>query len=154
MTNVVCEQQQIKVLAAHLAAVLAELERAGGISSDRHGRRPRPHDVDPLDVPLDEDFRAGTMTITWHPETNSLRVELYALGAYRELTQPGTKTSGQEVLEAVINLDQARDFVARTGLLLDSTAPSCPFCGQPIGAAGHLCPRCNGYRKPLLDLPD
>lgn len=149
MTNVVCEHAQIKVLAAHLERVLAELERAGGISSDP---RPRPHDREPLDVPLDEDFRVGTMTITWQPETASLRVELFALGAYRELVQLGVDHGGDDVLEVVISLDQARDFIARTSQLLGAQAPSCPFCAQPIDSTGHLCPRANGYRKPLIEL--
>lgn len=154
MTNVVCERAQVRVLAQHLAGVLGELERAGGISSESGLARPRPHDTGPLDVPLDEDFRAGTMTITWLPETCCLRVELYAIGVYRELRQPGVSPGEREILQVEISLDQARDFIARTEQLLGSQAPSCPFCGQPIQPDGHLCPRCNGYRKPLLDLLD
>lgn len=152
MTNVVCEGDQIKVLAAHLNRVLAELERLGG-TLDETGDRPRPHDADPLDVPLDEDFRAGTMAITWQAESNSLRVELFARGAYRELWQPGVAT-GDEVLQVVITIDQARDFIARTDQLLGASQPACPFCSQPVDSDGHLCPRANGYRKPLLDLTD
>lgn len=154
MTNVVCERAQVRVLAEHLAGVLAELERAGGISQEAASVRPRPHDTRPLDVPLDEDFRAGTMTITWLPESASLRVELYGLGVYRELHHPGSLPGGHDILQVEITLDQARDFIARTHQLLGSQAPSCPFCGQPIRPDGHLCPRCNGYRKPLLDLTD
>lgn len=152
LTNVVCQQQQIKVLAWHLEQVLAELERAGGIRRETGARRRRPHDCDPLDVPLDEDFRAGTMAITFRPETASLQVELFALGVYRELTQLGAEPSGADVLDVLISPDQARDFVARTGQLPGTQAPSCPFCAQPIGPHGHLCPRSNGYRKSLLDL--
>jgi len=25
----------------------------------------------------------------------------------------------------------------------------CPFCGRPIDADGHICPRANGYRRHL-----
>lgn len=151
MTNVVCEHQQIKVLASHLERVLDELERSGGISRDASGQRARPHDSSPLDVPLDEDFRAGTMTITYRPETASLQVELFALGVYRELAQLGAEPTGDDALVVLISPDQARDFVARTKQLLDARAPSCPFCGQPIAAGGHLCPRSNGYRRPSFD---
>lgn len=152
MTNVVCERAQIKVLASHLERVLAELENSGGIRGEAPSARTRPFDAEPLDVPLDEDFRAGTMTITWQPEDAALRVELFALGAYRDLAGPGSEPAAAEVLQVVITLDQARDFIARTSQLLELQAPSCPFCAQPIGPLGHLCPRCNGYRKPLLDL--
>ena len=152
MTNVVCEQQQIKVLAAHLERVLAEVESVGGIVRERTGHRPRPHDCDPLDVPLDEDFRAGTMAISWQSATQSLRIELYALGVYRQLVRLSGDSTGDDVLEVTITLNQARDFIARTGKLLAAQAPTCPFCSQPIAPDGHLCPRSNGYRRPVLGL--
>lgn len=154
MTNVVCERQQIKVLADHLERVLDELERAGGLSRERSGRRNLPFDSDPLDVPLDEDFHAGTMTIAWLSETESLRIELYALGVYHEFVLLGGNPAVDKVLEVTITPDQARDFIARTEILLGTQAPSCPFCAQPIAPDGHLCPRSNGYRKPLLDRTD
>ena len=154
MTNVVCERQQIKVLAEHLERVLDELERAGGLSRERSGRRNLPFDSDPLDVPLDEDFHAVTMTIAWLSETESLRIELYALGVYHEFVLLGGNLAVDKVLEVTITPDQARDFIARTEILLGTQAPSCPFCAQPIAPDGHLCPRSNGYRKPLLDRTD
>lgn len=151
MTNVVCEPAQIKVLAQHLQRVLAELEGVGVAEAVPDSQTPRPLDVDPLDVPLDEDFRVGTMAITWVPEQSSLRVELYARGAYHRLTRPGAQARDADLLQVVISLDQARDFIARTDHILAIHAPSCPFCAQPIEASGHLCPRVNGYRRPLLD---
>ena len=41
MTNVVCERQQIRVLAEHISQVLTELEQIGGIRSDREAGRDR-----------------------------------------------------------------------------------------------------------------
>lgn len=149
MTNVVCEPEQIRVLAEHISRVLSELERFGILEESPVPVRSR--DNGPLDVPLDEDFRAGTMVITWLPDSASLKIELFAMGVYLELAHPGIAGDHDEVMQAIITPDQARQFVARTGELLGSTAPSCPFCGQPILADGHLCPRSNGYRKPLID---
>ncbi len=154
MTNVVCERQQIRVLAEHISRVLAELEQMDRIFSEAETGRPRPLDVEPLDVPLDEDFRAGTMIITWLPETASLKIELFAPGVYRKMTEPDTLGDDDKVLQVVITLDQARDFIARTGRLLGTHNPSCPFCGQPIWPTGHFCPRSNGYRKPLIDFTE
>ena len=102
MTNVVCERQQIRVLAEHISQVLTELEQIGGIRSDREAGRARPWDSDPLDVPLDEDFRAGTMAITWVPETSSLKVELFAQGVYRKMAHPGALGEDDKVLQVVI----------------------------------------------------
>ena len=30
---------------------------------------------------------------------------------------------------------------------IEGGRPSCPFCGQPLDPAGHICPRANGYRR-------
>lgn len=150
MTNVVCEPQQIRVLAEHISEVLKELE-GFGIFAEPATNRARPHDSGPLDVPLDEDFRAGTMAITWVPDPASLQIELFALGVYQRLNEPGSQSKPGEALQVSITLDQARDFIVRTGQLLGTDTPSCPFCGQPIWPGGHLCPRCNGYRKPLIE---
>lgn len=149
MTSVVCERQQIKALSEHLGRVLDELEQVGGIRREA-GRHNRPLDSEPLDVPLDEDFRAGTMTIAWLSETESLQVELYAFGVYHDFVLLGENCAVDKVLEVTITPDQARDFVTRTEILLKAQAPCCPFCSQPIAPDGHLCPRSNGYRKPLL----
>jgi uncharacterized repeat protein (TIGR03847 family) len=45
----------------------------------------------------------------------------------------------------------ARDFVARAQALVAAGRPSCPFCLQPMDPHGHICPRSNGYRRPLFD---
>ena len=44
----------------------------------------------------------------------------------------------------------ARQFAARARIIVATADPSCPFCSQPVHAAGHICPRSNGYRAPLF----
>ena len=44
----------------------------------------------------------------------------------------------------------ARDFVARAQALVAAGRPPCPFCLQPLDPSGHICPRANGYRRPLF----
>jgi uncharacterized repeat protein (TIGR03847 family) len=41
----------------------------------------------------------------------------------------------------------ARAFVKRAASVIDAGRPSCPFCGNPIDADGHLCVRANGFRR-------
>ena len=41
------------------------------------------------------------------------------------------------------------EFARRAVALVASGRPSCPFCGRPIDAEGHICPRANGYRRHL-----
>ena len=49
-----------------------------------------------------------------------------------------------------ITASYARDFVARAQALVSAGRPPCPFCLQPMDPAGHICPRANGYRRPLF----
>ncbi len=39
----------------------------------------------------------------------------------------------------------ARAFVERSLRTVAAGRPPCPFCGQPLEATGHICPRKNGY---------
>ena len=55
-----------------------------------------------------------------------------------------------EVFVVKITASYARDFVARAQALVSAGRPSCPFCLQPINPDGHICPRANGYRRPLF----
>ena len=48
----------------------------------------------------------------------------------------------------------ARDFVARAQALVAAGRPPCPFCLQPLDPSGHICPRANGYRRPLFARPE
>ena len=41
----------------------------------------------------------------------------------------------------------ARSFAARAESVVAAGRAPCPFCGGPIDADGHLCPRANGYRR-------
>ena len=54
-------------------------------------------------------------------------------------------------LEILMTTSQARQFVARCNVIVASGRQYCPYCSQQIlSAGGHLCPRSNGYRRPLV----
>ena len=36
---------------------------------------------------------------------------------------------------------------SRAEPVVGGRAAPCPFCGSPIDADGHLCPRANGFRR-------
>ena len=85
------------------------------------------------------------------------RVELEA--APDDLDLPATAAAALEGAEEVdadevfvvkISAAYARDFVARAQALVSAGRPPCPFCLQPLDPAGHVCPRANGYRRPLF----
>jgi uncharacterized repeat protein (TIGR03847 family) len=161
MTSVVCEKQQISVLAEHLDRVLDEVQRRSAGQVDVPPASSTARDTDPLDAPINEEFRVGTMTIAWDPSIDRIVIELFSnVDVVDEESAGGTPASpaeepddieADEVFVVKITASYARDFVARAQALVSAGRPSCPFCLQPIDPQGHICPRANGYRRPLFD---
>ena len=161
ITSVACEKQQVSVLAEHLDKVLDEVLRrsSGGVSVPPAASRAS--DTDPLDAPITEEFRVGTMTIAWDPTIDRIVIELFSTVDVEEDAEGGGPTgtpaedpeeiNADEVFVVKITASYARDFVARAQALVAAGRPPCPFCLQPIDPAGHICPRANGYRRPLFD---
>lgn len=153
LTSVVCEKQQVSILADHLERILDELTKLG--TAGIPGPVERADDLGPLDQPLEEDFRVGTMTLAWDIAHESIAIELFSV------VDMDPDDDADPVEQTVENADvsmhvrlapaDARQFITRARALIVSGRPECPFCEQPINPEGHLCPRANGYRKPLFD---
>lgn len=153
VTNVLCERKQVEVLAEHLAEVLEHLSSQSQWRDIIPPARCSADDLGPLDVPLDVDFRAGTMTITWVVREQALQIELFSRGDYqRSFAFRHTSEGGVNghLLQVLITPERAREFTARVFQLTRPGRQVCPFCAQGIEASGHLCPRANGYRKPMF----
>jgi uncharacterized repeat protein (TIGR03847 family) len=161
ITSVVCEKQQVSVLAEHLDRVLDEVLRRSGGGVPVPPASSTPSDTDPLDAPITEEFRVGTMTIAWDPSIDRIVIELFsnvdndddaeeseAVTASAEAESD--EVEADEVFVVKITASYARDFVARAQALVSAGRPPCPFCLQPLDPAGHICPRANGYRRPLF----
>src|SRR3954451_4911408 len=160
ITSVVCEKQQVSVLAEHLDRVLDEVLRRSGGGVPVPPASSTPSDTDPLDAPITEEFRVGTMTIAWDPSIDRIVIELFSNVDNDDSAEEATSapTPGEpdeieadEVFVVKITASYARDFVARAQALVAAGRPSCPFCLQPMDPHGHICPRANGYRRPLFD---
>jgi uncharacterized repeat protein (TIGR03847 family) len=162
ITSVVCEKQQVSVLAEHLDRVLDEVLRRSGGGVDVPPAQKSPSDTDPLDAPISEEFRVGTMTIAWDPTIDRIVIELFsnvdseeeaaeaAAEAPPEVEAEQPDVEADEVFVVKITASYARSFVARAQALVSAGRPPCPFCLQPLDPEGHICPRANGYRRPLL----
>lgn len=164
ITSVVVEKQQVSVLAEHLERVLDEVLRRSAGQADVPPPVSRATDNSPLDAPITEEFRVGTMTIAWDPSINKVVIELFsnvdpAEESSDDAAEPlGSETpadgddeiDADEVIVVKISPAYARDFIARAQALVAAGRPACPFCLQPIDADGHICPRANGYRRPLF----
>ena len=156
LTSVVCEKQQVSILADHLERILDELTKLG--TPNIPGPADRAEDLGPLDQPLEEDFRVGTMTLAWDTAHESIAIELFSV------VDMDAEDEADLVEQTVENADismhirltpaDARQFISRARALIVSGRPECPFCEQPINPEGHLCPRANGFRKPLFEDPD
>jgi uncharacterized repeat protein (TIGR03847 family) len=107
------------------------------------------------------------MTIAWDAEINKIVIELFSnvddedetedLGDDLDLPaaaaaalEAAEEVDADEVFVVKISAAYARDFVARAQALVSAGRPPCPFCLQPLDPAGHICPRANGYRRPLF----
>ena len=161
ITSVVCEKQQVSVLAEHLDRVLDEVQRRSAGRVDVPPASSTARDTDPLDAPINEEFRVGTMTIAWDPSIDRIVIELFSnvdvdeeeqtAGTSNPTAEEPDEIEADEVFVVKITASYARDFVARAQALVAAGRPSCPFCLQPIDPQGHICPRANGYRRPLFD---
>jgi uncharacterized repeat protein (TIGR03847 family) len=155
LTSVACEKEQVMALAERLDVMLDEVAR-------RFDRDPVAQtgsdDTAPLEQPIEEEFRAGTMTLAWEADAERVVIEVFAVVAVDpaelEEEEPDPVTAAMEsddaeVFVVRITEEQARAFARRAVALVASGRPSCPFCGRPIDADGHICPRANGYRRHL-----
>ncbi|MFX4271067.1 DUF3090 family protein [Propionibacteriaceae bacterium Y1685] len=167
ITSVACEKQQVSVLAEHLTRMLEEVARRG-MSDVDPGATVGAHDTEPLDAPITEEFRVGTMTLAWEAVTERVVIEMFsatsddvdpeaegidpdALAAVaEEVPVEATEPEASEVFVVRITPDDARNFISRAEAIVSAGRPPCPFCAQPLEPEGHICPRANGYRRPLF----
>lgn len=160
VTSVACEKQQVSVLAEHLDRVLDEVLRRSSGQIDVPSATRSSSDTQPLDAPISEEFRVGTMTIAWDPTIERIVIELFSnvdvdvdeevAEAEAEAAVEAEEIEADEVFVVKITAMGAREFVARANALISAGRPACPFCLQPIDPQGHICPRSNGYRRPLF----
>jgi len=158
ITSVACEKQQVSVLAEHLDRVLDEVLRRSSGQVNVPPATTAASDTQPLDAPITEEFRVGTMTIAWDPSIERIVIELFSnVDVDEETTEAEAAAEAEadeieadEVFVVKITAMGAREFVARAQALISAGRPACPFCLQPIDPQGHICPRANGYRRPLF----
>jgi uncharacterized repeat protein (TIGR03847 family) len=168
LTTVALEKQQVAALAERVDEVLDEvLRRTGGAGAPALAPAAL-DDRGPLDQPIEEDFRVGTLALAWDGEDGVLVIEAHQIvltdedddGGEPDDTDaapadpPGETEDEDGLAEGVgdvlrVRLDPAvaRAFAQRANAVVGAGRPPCPFCGLPLDAAGHVCPRQNGYRR-------
>jgi uncharacterized repeat protein (TIGR03847 family) len=152
-TSVALEKQQVSVLAERVDALLDEVVRRSAGEAGVPAVTPvAAADTAPLDVPIEEEFRVGTMALAWDGDDERVVIEAQALTEDEaEDGEPplisDDQVDGPPLLRVRLTGAAARDFVTRAQAVVSAGRPPCPFCGGPLDAGGHVCPRANGYRR-------
>ncbi|HET8598731.1 MAG TPA: DUF3090 domain-containing protein, partial [Segeticoccus sp.] len=148
LTSVSLEKQQVDVLADRLNDLLDDF--AGGAAAE-----PLPDgalDNAPLDTPIEDEFRVGSMSLGWDADRSVVILECHDGDVDLDVDDDSGNVvevfdAEQTVLRVVIPPAAARAFARRCRALVAAGRPSCPFCGGPLDADGHICPRANGYKR-------
>lgn len=137
LAAVAIEKEQAQLLGRRIGEILDQLAALGHDVPPRRQAK----DLGPLDVPLSVDFRAGAIGLAWDGGRNAVQIELFPV----EVDE-----NQAELLQVWLQPGLAREFSARTEVIVASGRRACPVCAHPVGATGHICPRANGYRGPLF----
>jgi uncharacterized repeat protein (TIGR03847 family) len=153
-TSVALEKQQVAVLAERVEALLDEVvRRSAGETSVPAVTPADGADMEPLASPIEEEFRVGTMALAWDPDDEVVVIEAQAMTDADEDEDEESPLiaddaeEGPPLLRVRISGTAARAFVTRAQAVVAAGRPPCPFCGGPLDAGGHVCPRANGYRR-------
>ncbi|EFV14241.2 hypothetical protein HMPREF9336_00904 [Segniliparus rugosus ATCC BAA-974] len=141
------EKQQVQVLADRVESLLDEVARRFGAPV------PPPvtevADLNPLVTPIETEFRVGVMGLGWDAQSATVVVELMAIteGELDESMILEDSEEGPDAVRVFLSPQAAREFVARSGLVISAGRRTCPLCSEPLDPAGHICPRSNGYHR-------
>jgi uncharacterized repeat protein (TIGR03847 family) len=153
VTSVALEKQQVAVLAERVDALLDEVvRRSAGTAAVPAVTPSEVADTQPLSSPVEEEFRVGTMALAWDTDDELVVIEAQALTDDEQEDEESTlidpeAEEGPPLLRVRISGTTARAFVSRAQAVVAAGRPPCPFCGGPLDADGHVCPRANGYLR-------
>jgi len=99
-------------------------------------------ELGPLDAPVNVLFNVGA--IGWALDTRRGAIQLEFYPDDQDVQEVAA------IVQVWLYPRVAKQFAARARIIVATADPSCPFCSQPVHAAGHICPRSNGYRAPLF----
>ena len=146
VVSVMCEKQQVAVLAERISALLTEVHRRFGTPLPPEAEVT---DLSPLVMPVDAEFRVGTMGLGWDAEAQSVVVELLAVSdtAFDASVILDDAEEGPDAVRVFLSPESASEFAARSNRVISAGRPPCPLCDEPLDPEGHLCVRTNGYLR-------
>ncbi|NUU30496.1 DUF3090 domain-containing protein [Arthrobacter sp. C9C5] len=143
IVSVAMEKQQAALLAEKVDEILDQLITVeGNPFSVPTGTPIELVDNDQLEA-VQEQFRTGAMSLGWDPTTAQVVIEAYPVTEVDAddngelLDEDGA--SEPEMLLVRMPVGTARAFAKRTREIVGAGRPTCPLCGYPIDADGHIC---------------
>lgn len=123
------EKVQVAAMATSVQELLANL--------------PQPSELPPPPEfqPLEPVFVVGEMGLAYDKPTD--RVLLVVEEAVPEGVEPA-------VARFTLTREQVASLAIGGRLLVEGGRPPCPVCAYPLDPTGHVCPRLNGNRPPLV----
>jgi uncharacterized repeat protein (TIGR03847 family) len=130
--TVKCEKGQVAALAEHIERLLADLPAVGATALV---------DMD-LHPPLDPRFVLGTIGLAYDAVVDRVIVVLEELVATDEDTEAVDEPE-HDGLRLELTREVAAIFCTRAKEIVAAGRPLCRWCGRPMDAEGHACPRMN-----------
>lgn len=136
LVTLVCEKQQVSLLAAHVDQLL---ERVGEVEPD-DPQVPDPASLD-LEEPVEPSFRVGQIGLGYDSEHDLCVLECEEL--------VGEDETAVEPRRATLLATRAQMFALarRSEQEVAGGRPVCSMCHEPMDPEGHFCPRSNGHRE-------
>ena len=139
LVSIGLEKTQVAALAGRMSELLDTVE---GLSGELPAGVAR--DDQPLEEPTVELFRVGLMALAWDATAEQIVIEAQPLGDETELgAVPERSPTAPDLFRVRVEPARARDFIRRAAAIVAAGRPACPFCGQPLEATGHFCPKTN-----------
>ena len=144
IVSIALEKQQAALLAQKIDEILDQLITVeGNPFSVPTGTPIELVDNDQLEA-VQEQFRTGAMSLGWDPTTAQIVIEAHPITTVDAddndewLEEDGADEP--EMLLLRMPVGTARAFATRTREIVGAGRPTCPLCGYPMDADGHICP--------------
>lgn len=147
LISVSMDKSQVQALADRLIYMLREIKQSDSSIVISILEK----DDKPLNTPIEEEFRVGVIGLAYNGDESTIQIDMQAVSETTEeepdFIDVDDLSSDQDILRVVITPSEASRFAKRASAVVNAGRLPCPFCGGPIDAKGHLCPRANGYRR-------
>ncbi|MDO5745755.1 MAG: DUF3090 domain-containing protein [Micrococcaceae bacterium] len=139
--SIAMEKQQSALLAEKIDEILDQLiTLEGNPFSVPTGTPVELVDNDQLET-VHEQFRTGTMSLDWDPTTAQIVIKAYPITEVDDVDElfEEIDPAATEMLLVRMPVGSARAFAKRTREIVGAGRPTCPLCGYPMDADGHIC---------------